>query len=311
VAYEGGFPRKNEKNSHASATPACDGERVYSVFGNHGGLHVTATGLGGKVAWRKDLGAFESEHGYGSSPVLFGPLVIVSGDGLKDCFVAALEARTGKVAWRTPRKAASQHGSYATPAVALLAGKPQLILTGEGEVSAYDPRTGKRLWSCEGPSEVTACTAACSDRLVFATGGYPERALLAIRAGGAGDVTQTHVAWRTTRGVTYVPSPLYHGGRLYVVADGGVATCFEAATGKQVWQERLAGAFSSSPVLAGGRLYATNESGKTFVLKAGPKFELLATNDLGEGVLSTPAICGGQIFLRTERHLYCIGAKGK
>src|SRR5262249_12119938 len=186
-------------------------------------------------------------------------------------------------------------------------GGAEWLLSGMGETSAYDPQTGKLLWSCAGPAEVTACTPAWGEGLVFSTGGYPVKNLLAIRAGGRGDVTRSHVAWRTSRGVAYVPSPLYHDGRLYVVADGGTVTCFEAATGKQGWQDRLQGGFSSSPVLAGGLLYVANEAGKTFVFRAGPKFEVVAVNDLGEGILSTPAVCRGQVFLRTAGHLYCLG----
>jgi outer membrane protein assembly factor BamB len=219
-AHGDGFPRINPKNSHASATPACDGRRVYSAFVNHDALYVTATDLDGKILWQTKAGAFSSEHGYGSSPVLYKSLVIVNGDSLEGCFIAALEADTGRVAWRTPRRTTGEHGSYATPVVATLAGRPQLILTGMHEVSSYDPDTGKRLWWCAGPAEVTACTAACSDRLVFATGGYPEKALLAVRADGTGDVSRSRVVWRTNKGVAYVPSPLYHDGRLYVVSDG-------------------------------------------------------------------------------------------
>jgi outer membrane protein assembly factor BamB len=311
LAHQGGFTRKNPKNSHASATPACDGERLYSVFINRTSLYVTATNLDGRILWQSEAGAFTSEHGYGSSPVLYGSLLIVNGDSLKGCFVAALDRRTGKVAWRTNRKTTGRHGSYATPVVAQLDGKPQLILTGMGEVASYDPETGKLIWSCAGPAEVTACTPACSDTLVFATGGYPEKELLAIRADGSGDVTTTHVVWRTGKGVAYVPSPLYHHGYLYVVADGGLLTCFEAATGKQVWQERLPGAFTSSLVLVGDLLYATNEAGRTYVVKAGPKFELVATNDLGDGVLATPTVCGGRVFLRTSHDLYCLGSPAR
>jgi len=142
---------------------------------------------------------------------------------------------------------------------------------------------------------------------VFATGGFPEKEVLAVRADGSGDVTRTHVAWRSRKGVAYVPSPLHHAGRLYIVSDNGVATCFDARTGREVWSERLGGAFTSSPVLVGELVYVTNEAGRTYVLKAGPKFEQVAANDLGEGVLSTPAVVGGRIYLRTAGGLYCIG----
>jgi len=306
-AGKGGFPRKYGKNTHASATPACDGERILAVFVHHDALHVIATDLAGKVLWQKEVGAFQSEHGYGSPPVLFRSLLIVNGESLKDCFLAALDRATGKVVWKVDRKTTGKHGGYATPVIATLAGKPQLIMTGMHEVSSYDPQTGKKLWWCSGPAEVTANTVACSDKIVFASGGFPEKELLAVRADGEGDVSKTHVLWRTNKGITYVPSSLYHDGHLYVINDGGIATCFEEKTGKQVWQDRLPGAFSSSPVLVGDLLYVTSEAGKTFVLKTGPKFELVATNDLSDAGFATPAVCGGQIFLRTSRFLYCIG----
>jgi outer membrane protein assembly factor BamB len=307
VAHKGGLMNKHGKNSHASATSACDGERVYSVFINSDALHVTATSLDGKILWQSSPGPFRSEHGYGSSPVLYKSLVIVNGDNLSGCFIAALDRKTGKQVWKTPRKTTGRHGSYATPIVAKVAGRTQLLLHGMETMSSYDPDTGKLLWSCAGPTEVTACTVAFNDKLVFASGGYPDKEILAIRPDGSGDVTKTHVAWRSRKGVTYVPSPLYHDGHLYVVNDGGVTSCFAADTGDQVWQERLEGSFSASPVLAGGNFYVTNEAGRTFVFKAGPKFQLIAQNDLADGGFATPAIVGGQIFLRTEHNLLCIG----
>lgn len=307
LVHEAEFTRKNPKNSFASATLTWDGRRIVAVFLNRDGLHVTALNPDGKILWQTKAGDFRSQHGYGSSPVLFKSLVIINGDSLEDCFVAALDRNTGKMVWRTARKTTGKNGSYATPIVAQVAGRPQLILTGMGEVTSYDPQTGKLIWSCEGPSEVTGCTVACSDKLVFATGGFPEKEILAIRADGTGDVTQTHIVWRSGKGVAYVPSPLYHDGYLYVVSDGAMATCFQAATGEQVWQERLQGDFTSSPVLVADLLYVTNEDGKTFVLKTGPKFQRVAVNLLDERVLATPAVAGGRLFLRASEHLYCIG----
>lgn len=309
AVHSGGLTRKHPKNTHASATPACDGQHVCSAFVNGTGLYVTAVDLEGKQVWQAQAGPFHAEHGYGSSPVLYKSLVIVNGDNVEGCFMAALERTTGKIVWRTRRKTTRRHGSYGSPVIATLAGKPQLLQTGMSEVTSYDPETGKLLWSCAGPAEVTANTVAFSDTLVFASGGYPEKELLAIRADGSGDVSKSHVVWRTGKGVTYVPSPIYHDGHLYVVNDSGVATCFEASSGKQVWQDRLDGSFSSSPVLVGDLLYVTNETGKTFVLKTGPKFEVIAGNELADGGFATPTVCGGRIFLRTNHHLWCIGSK--
>ncbi len=307
AAHQQTLPKKHPKNSHASATLACDGERVYAAFVSGGALHVTAVRLNGAIDWQRPVGTFRSEHGYACSPVLYKSLVIVNGDSLQGSFLAALERRTGEVAWKIDRPSIGRHGNYATPVVAYVSGKDQLLLHGMSETTSYDPATGKQFWRCDGPAEVAACTPAASDSLVFSSAGFPEKELLAIRADGTGDVTQTHVVWRTKQGVTYVPSPLYHEGRLYIVNDGGVATCFDAKTGKQIWQERLGGAFSSSPVLAGNKIYIANEAGKLYVLKASPQFEALATNDLADGGFATPAVAGGQIFIRTNTKLYCIG----
>lgn len=307
TVHEGGFMRMHSKNSQASATPASDGERMFAVFINSDALWVTATDLEGDIIWQKQAGPFKSEHGYGSSPVLYKSLVIVCGDNAGGSFVAALDRETGKVIWRTARQRLGRHGSYATPVVHLLAGKPQLLLAGHGKITSYDPATGERIWYCNGPAEVAAGTVACSDKLVFASAGYPEKEILAIRADGSGDVTSSHVVWRTGKGVTYCPSPLYHDGHLYVVNDKGIATCFKAETGKQLWQKRLGGDFSSSPILVEGKLFVTNERGVTSVLEAAPKFRSLGKNQLGDAGFATPAIAKGQMFLRAGDKLYCIG----
>ena len=309
VAHEGGFMRMHGKNSHASATPACDGQRVYSAFINSDALHVTATDFNGLILWQTQAGPFGSEHGYGSSLVLYKNLVIVAADNLSHSFIAALDGITGKIVWRMPRKTTARHGSYATPIVAFLAGRHQLIFSGLWETSSYDPATGKLIWYCKGPTEVTACTPAFSDELVYSSGGYPGRELLAIQADGSNDVTNTKIVWRADKGVTYVPSPLFHDGRLYVVDDGGIASCLDGSTGEVVWRARLPGNFSASPVLAAGLLFIPNEVGRTYVFRAGDKFELVATNDLGDGGFATPVIAGGHIYLRTNHYLYAIGEK--
>jgi outer membrane protein assembly factor BamB len=300
-AYRGGLGKINAKNSHASATPACDGERVIVPFLNGGAIRVTATDLNGAVLWQTEAGAFNAEHGYGSSPVFYKSLVIVSGDSPGGGFLAALHRKTGKIVWRV-RRPASSTGSYGTPALVTVEDRPQLVLAGCSSVCAYDPANGKQLWSCPGPSQVAANTIAFDSGLFFASGGYPEKEVLAIRPGG-------DIAWRSSRGVAYVPSPLAHGGLAYLVQDGpGLLTCFRGATGEVVWKERLRGNFTASPALTHDYLYLANEEGRTFVIKAGPKFELVAENDLEEGCLASPAFGGGQVFLRTAHHLYCIGS---
>jgi outer membrane protein assembly factor BamB len=302
--HRGGFMGKHRKNSHASATPACDGERVFVAFMVQGGIWVTATDLKGKIIWQKMAGPFSSEEGYGSSPLLYRSLVIVNGDNPGPGFLAALSRKTGEIVWRIRRPRGE---SYATPVVAEVAGRPQLLLHGVSRVSSYNPATGELLWHCRGPSDVTACTMAFGSELVYASGGYPQKEILCIRADGSGDVTGTHILWRSKKGAAYVPSPLLFDGLLLVVADGGTATCFDARDGSTVWRKRLRGDFSSSPTLAGGHIFISSESGRTYVLKAGRSFQLAAENDLDEEIYASPAICGGRIFLRTRRALYCIG----
>ena len=312
LAHQGNFTRKYRKNTHASATQACDGQHVFSVFLNKDGLHVTATDLDGKILWQRRAGDFQSLHGYGSSPVLYKNLVIVNGDNVKSCYLTALDAQSGKIVWHTERKVVGKYGNYSTPALAVLSNKVQLLQAGLGQTASYDPETGKLLWSCAGPAEVAANTLAFSPTTVFSSGGFPEKELRAIRGDGTGNVTQSHLAWKASKGITYVPSPLYHAGLLYVVNDAGLATCFDAESGKQIWQERLQGSFSASPILVGDLIYATSEAGVTSIFKASRKFELVATNSLQEPVMATPAVCRGQIFLRTAGKLYCLGvAKGK
>ncbi|TWU20838.1 outer membrane protein assembly factor BamB family protein [Bythopirellula polymerisocia] len=308
VIHKGNFMRSHGKNSFASATPTCDGEHIFVAFINGGNLWVTALDFAGQIVWQKTAGEFEAEHGYGPSPVIYKSAVIVNGDNAHASFVAAMDRTTGKLLWRTPRERPGIHGSYGTPFVANIAGKPQLLLSGHQKMSSYDPSTGKLLWHCVGPAEVTANTVAVGEDLVFTSGGYPEKQLLAIRADGEGEVTDTHVVWKKTKGVTYVPSPLFGEGRLYVVNDQGIASCYTASNGEQLWQKRLDGDFSASPILVGDKLLVTNERGMTFVLKAGPEYELISENDLGSGGFASPVLCGNRLLFRTSDSLVCVGS---
>jgi outer membrane protein assembly factor BamB len=301
--------RCSQENSQASATPACDGSRVYAAFVNSGALRVTATDLEGRKLWQSEAGAFVPEHGYASSPILYKSLIIVLGDNLKGSFIAGLDRSSGKVVWRTERNTTGWKSSYGSPSAGLVAGKWQVFAVGMGSVSGYEPESGRLLWSAEGPAEATAATAAFGNEMVFATGGDPRNEILAIRANGAGEVTETHVAWRSNRGVSYVPTPVYHDGKLYVLSDTGILSCFESQSGKQLWQGRLEGDFLASPVIAGGLLYVTNVAGKTFVVKTGAAFEIIAENDLGSGGRASLAICDGLVYVRTENDLYCIGKR--
>ncbi|MHC4400456.1 MAG: outer membrane protein assembly factor BamB family protein [Planctomycetota bacterium] len=304
--HRGGFMRSHRKGSHASSTPACDGHHVFVPFMVQGGVWLTALGFDGKIAWQKRLGDFKSMHGFAASPVVYKSMAIVVADNVRGSFMAAVHRRTGEVVWKTERPD-YKLGSFANPAVGYVAGRDQLLLHGPHKVFSYDPATGDLLWTCDGPSESTSNTMSLGCRLVYCSGGYPERSLLAIRADGGGDVTDTHVVWMKKDNTAYVPSMLLADGLLYMVEDEGEATCFEAATGAVVWQAELDGDFSSSPVLAGGHVYVVNEAGVAYVFKSGRKFELVARNDLADGGFATPVVCGGRIYLRSLHHLYCLG----
>lgn len=304
--HRGRFVHRHETNSHASATPACDGQRVFMSCVIDDGLWVTAVGCDGKIRWQQKAGGFVSQHGFGSSPVLYKSLVIVSGDNNGPGYLAALHRQTGDVVWRVERTNAP---SYGTPVVATVAGKPQLLLGGCEATWSYNPDNGDLLWKCAGPADVAANTMAFGGDRVFASGGYPQKELICVRADGTGDVSTENILWQSREGVAYVPSPLLVRDRLFLVNDNGVATCYGADSGHVFWQQRLRGKFSASPVMAEGRIYATNEDGVTYVFAAKDQWDLLARNTLPEGAHATPAICGNRIFLRTEHELWCLGEK--
>lgn len=306
LLHEGGFMHIHKKNSQASATPACDGTRVIVPMMADDGIWVTAVSLDGKRLWQVKAGSFKSEHGYGSSPVFYQSTVIVSGDNPGDAYIVALDRATGKEVWRIERPSG---GNYSTPAIATLAGRPQLVLHGRNQIASYDPATGEQLWHCEGPCTVAACTVAWDDNHVFASGGYPQKEIICVKADGRGDVTDSHIVWRSKRGVCYVPSPLLYDGRLYVMGDNGILTVYDPASGEVKSTLRLGGNFSSSPIAAAGHIFVTDEKGKTYVLKPGDKPETVAENALESGGFASPVMAGNRIYLRTADALYCLGQK--
>lgn len=303
--HRGPLPTINAKNSHASPTPSCDGERVYVLFAHDEKLTLSAVSLSGTIVWQTDIGAYRHANGLGASPTLHGGLAIVASDNPVEPQLAAVDCRDGRIVWRTPRKASD---SSATPIVGQVAGRAQLMINGAWSASSYDPATGDLLWQVDHATEVCACTMAFDDERAYASANVPKSHMLAVRGDGSGDVSMSHVAWETNKSIVYVPSPLCVDNRLYLVTDAGVAFCRDAATGEIKWQHRLGGNFSASPVYADGCIYALNEEGVTFVFRAADEFLPIAENDLGEPCLATPAICGNRVYIRTASNLAAIKA---
>ncbi len=300
--------KKHSLNSYASSTPATDGERVYVAFLDRNEIVVAAYDLEGNRRWLVRPGPFASMHGFCSSPLLFKDTVIVNGDHDGDSYLAALARRTGATLWKTPREHHTR--SYCAPLIRELAGRTQMVLSGDKCVASYDPDHGRLQWIIDGPTEQFVASPVYSAKtgLIYITGGYPDHHILAIRPNGHGNVTQTHIVWRTTKGAAYVPSPIIEGDYFLIVSDSGVAHCFQAATGQLLWQERM-GEHHASLVSANGLVYFLNDEGATHIVKPGPEFQLLAKNELGEKCFASPAISGNQIFIRGDKHLFCIGAK--
>ncbi len=299
-------PSIHAKNSHASPTPIVTQDRLFVHFGHHG---TAALDLKGAVVWRQNSIQYAPMHGNAGSPVLVDGLLVFGVDGEKDPRVVALDAKDGKVRWETPRvTTAKWKFSFSTPLVMGEAGKRQVISAGSGAVCAYDPKTGAELWRVRyGNGYSVVPRPVLADGMLFLASAYERAVLYAIRTGGTGDVTDTHVAWTLAKGVPLVPSMVVVGDLLYCVSDGGIASAVETKTGTVVWSERLGGDFSASVVYADGRLYFQNESGVGFVVKPGRTFEVLAKNDLGERTLASYAVDDGALFIRTAGHLYRIG----
>jgi outer membrane protein assembly factor BamB len=308
TVHAAGAMRKNNKSTGASSTVACDGQRVYINFPNSDGLYTTALDLQGNQLWQQRICDYVMHQGYGASPVLYRDLVIVAADNKGGGALAALNNRTGDVVWLRQR---FQKPNYPTPTLLHVAGKDQLVLVGCDMVISYDPLTGETLWETEGATTECVTSTVTNGDLIYTSGGYPKNHMSAIRADGS-----KTLVWENKERL-YVPSLVVKEGYLYGVLDEGIAMCWNAATGEQMWKARLGGTFSSSPVLVGEQVFVTNEAGEFFVFQASPtKFERLAKNQLGEEILATPTIVGGRIYHRVthrdevgqrQEWLYCLG----
>jgi outer membrane protein assembly factor BamB len=310
VAYEGAvFDNRHKAGSYASPTPVTDGKLVYAYFGSEG---LYAYDFAGTLKWKADLGDIRTLGiGVSTSPVLYRNLVIVQCDeeNGEQSFIAALDARTGNVAWKTPRKVSL---SWTTPVLVEANGHSELVTSGTESIVAYDPATGKELWRATGLESNSVHTPLVGHGLVIVTAGYPTKKVIAIRPGGSGDITGTdRIVWTYEKGAAYVPSPILYGDYLYLLTDAGIMTCLDVKTGAVAYEGGRPpepAKFMASPVAWGGNLYLTSLDGDTFVIRAGPKHDVVRTNSVDEPVYASLAPSQGRILVRALGHLYCVKA---
>jgi outer membrane protein assembly factor BamB len=321
TAYTG-LPKvkRHTKASQANSTPVTDGTRVVALFGSIGML--AAWDMNGKPLWKADVGVLDSgwffdptyQWGHSSSPIIHDGKVIIQADRQKDSYIAAYDSKDGKQVWRTARDEISTWG---TPTLFTAGNRTQIVTNGT-KVRGYDPATGALLWTLGPNSEVTVGTPVVGDGLVYVTGGYPPvRPIYAIKPTASGEITMAKdqtsneaVAWSNSSG-TYIPTPLFYQGILYTCGNEGIITAYDARTGERLYRARAGGggSFSASPVAADGRLYLANEDGDVIVARAGRSYQELAKNEMNEVIMSTPAISGGLVIVRTIGHIYGLGDK--
>jgi len=312
-------PLGNNLNSYASPSPVIEPGRVYVHFGSYGTACLDTGDF--HVIWRRDDLPCRHFRGPGSSPVLFNNLLILTLDGIDVQYVVALDKRTGRTVWKTdrtadwddldadgqPRGGGDYRKAFNTPLIVDVQGAKQMLSVGSKAAYSYDPQTGRELWKVKHPAYSGAARALYAAGVAyFCTGNGPGE-VLAVKVNGAGDVTDTHIVWRNGRGFPRMPSPLLVDDLLFMVNDGGIASCLEAATGKEIWQERIGGEYASSLLYADGRVYCFSQQGKATVLNASRTFEVLAVNELAEGFMASPAVDGKAVILRTKTSLYRIG----
>lgn len=309
---QGGFPKVHDKNTHASATVASDGELFFAVFCHHQKIEAAALDAAGKVVWKRDVGGFNPklyEYGYASSPTLYGNTLIITANSDTISWMKALDTKSGKLVWEQEMPIGL---GWSSPIVGKVAGREQLLLSGFEKFMSFDPSNGQPLWTIPCLTLATCGTAIWEGDIAFASGGYPKAETVAVRADGSGQIL-----W-TNKVKCYEQSMLVTAGHVYAFSDLGMAHCFEAKTGQEMWKSRLKGPVSASPVLVGDTIYASNEEGTTFVFKADPTaFRAVATNQLGDDSFATPTFVDNRIYLRVadgsgakrRESLVCVGQK--
>jgi outer membrane protein assembly factor BamB len=311
VAWEGTpYDNRHRKSSYAASTPTTDGKMVYAFFGTEG---LYAYDYNGKLAWKAQLGNLATlGMGTAASPILYENLVIIQcdEDNGEASFIVALDKKTGKEAWRTPRTKIQV--SWSTPLLVRTPKRAELIASGTEYVISYDPATGKELWRHKGLESNAIPSPVANSEMAYLVAGFPAKITLAIKLGGSGDLTGTpSVAWKYAKGTAYVPSPILYGDYLYLTTDRGILTAIDAKTGEVKYEGGripIPATFTASPVAFEGKILMTSEDGDTFMVKAGPQHQIIGTNSIGEAVYASPAIADGHIFIRGEKNLYCIGS---
>ena len=322
VVNQGGFPPKiHGKNTHASQTVAVAGNRVLAVFYHHDGIHGTCFDLDGNLIWQKKIADYQSENpfGYGSSPIVAGGRFIVLNDNVKRPAVIALDVESGEAVWTADRSLPdgfkTQNGwttSYSTPVVADIGGSQQLLISGVNRVASYNPQTGEELWKCPASWDVSCGTMVWDEEsnLVIASGGFPTKETLAVKADGSGERV-----W-TNKVKCYEQSLAVVDGYVYGQAEKGIIYCWSAADGTLQWRERFEGPESASPVVIGDHILFTSEKGNTLVIRANPKkFKKVRVNHLGDSTFASMAVCNDRIYTRVakkegarlQEYLYCLG----
>jgi outer membrane protein assembly factor BamB len=301
----------HRKNSHASPTPILDGDRLFVHFGSSG---TACLNLDGSFAWKNQNLKYSPNHGNGGSPAIAGNMLVICCDGSDVQYVVGLNKQTGERVWKTDRDTSPSRGfSFCTPTIIKADGRDQAICPGSEVVFAYDPKTGEELWRVRyGDGYSVVPRPLFAHGLVYVCSGFDDQTLYAIDPTGTGDVTDTHVKWQRHKAIPRSGSPILLDDELYLVDDGGIATCVDAKTGKPHWTQRLGGKFSASPLAAAGRIYFQDEDGKATVVQAGRDFKQLSTNQVaGDGIrtFASYAVVDNAILLRSETHLYRIESK--
>ena len=306
---EGTLPGVHDKHNLASPSPVTDGQMVYAWFGTG---QMVALDMEGRLIWRRHLGQeispFDVIWGHSSSPTLFEDLLILLCDHEPASYLLAVDKRTGRERWRADRGKGRM--SYSTPLVVNAPAGPELIVNSSERVDAYDPRTGAHLWFTGGTNRFPIPMPVFHDGLIYMSRGYRSGPYMAVRPGGRGDISKSHVVWEAATGAPYISSLVYDAGLIYMATDVGAITVVDASSGQRVSQQRVEGIFSASPVAGDGKIYFVSETGETIVMQSGRTPTVLARNDLGERAVASPAISNGLIFIRTDDHVFCIGKAG-